>query len=321
MNGLCGKYRFPVYARISLAVLVVANVLLVINLNGGNHGLYLLVWWPYILTVDGFVYRRKGSSLLTRRRVEFLRLLPLSLFFWLVFELFNVVLNNWHYIMVPENLVFRWVAYATCFATVLPAILETKDLLKAYDLFKKSRVPAISPSHSWYLPFFITGLVFLILPLIWPEYCFPLIWGCFIFLLEPLNHRYGARSLMREWEQGRMRTFFRLLLAGAICGLLWEFWNFWAITKWIYTVPYVDWLKVFEMPVLGFLGFPPFAVECYVMMSTVSLLNDRCLPRYSGVRFVFYKMVPALLTTLGFLSFCLYAFQMIDLHSVASWRP
>jgi len=30
-------------------------------------------------------------------------------------------------------------------------------------------------------------------------------------------------------------------------------------------VPYLGHVKVFEMPVLGYLGFPPFALECYAM--------------------------------------------------------
>ena len=30
-------------------------------------------------------------------------------------------------------------------------------------------------------------------------------------------------------------------------------------------MPYFGGVKLFEMPVLGFLGFPPFAVECWAM--------------------------------------------------------
>ena len=321
MNGLSDSFRFPIYGWIGLPVLVFAHALLLLNLTGGKHPIYLLVWWPYILTVDGLVYRRTGTSLLTHQRKKFVQLLPLSISFWLVFELFNIALNNWHYIMVPKNPVYRWMAYATCFATVLPAIFETKELLDAYDLFKKSHAPVIPPSIRWYKPFVITGLAFLILPLLWPQYYFPLIWGAFTFLLEPLNHRMWARSLMREWEQGSLRTFFLFLVAGAICGLLWEFWNFWSITKWVYTIPYVGWLKVFEMPILGFLGFPPFAVECYVMMNTVSLIQKRHAWRYATYLKSFPKFVRILLPGLIFLIFSLYAFYMIDLKSVISWRP
>jgi hypothetical protein len=45
---------------------------------------------------------------------------------------------------------------------------------------------------------------------------------------------------------------------------LWEFWNYWAHTKWVYTVPILPQIKIFEMPFLGFFGFGPFALECYV---------------------------------------------------------
>lgn len=321
MNGFSGDYRFPPYAWIGFAVLILAHALLILNLNGRHYPLYIMVWWPYILMVDGLIYRRKGSSLLTHRRKVFFQLLPLSISLWLVFEFFNVALNNWHYISVPSNLVSRWFAYAICYATVLPAIFETKELLDAYVLFNKSRVPAISQSTRWYKPFVLTGLSFLILPLLWPKYCFPLIWGGFTFLLEPLNHRMGMRSLMREWEQGSLRTFFLLLAAGAICGMLWEFWNFWSVTKWVYTISYVGWLKVFEMPILGFFGFPPFAVECYVMINTVSLFRKGRIWKELNFRYYFPKIVRVLLTGLTLLIFSFYAFQMIDLHSVASWRP
>ena len=321
MNGLSGNYKFPFYAWIGLALLIFAHALLILNLRGNQFQLYNLVWWPYILLIDGLVYRRKGSSLLTHHPKKFFQLIPLSIAFWLVFELFNIVLKNWHYVMIPTNLGFRWVAYAVCYATVLPAIFETKELLDAYGLLKKSQVPAIPSSARWYKYFVITGLAFLILPLLWPQYFFPLVWGGFIFLLEPLNHRMRARSLMREWEQGSLRTFFLLLIAGAICGLLWEFWNFWSITKWIYTIPYVGWLKVFEMPILGFLGFPPFAVECYVMMNTVSLFWKKHILKDLTFLYHFPKTIQVILAGLTFLIFSFYAFQMIDLHSVASWRP
>jgi hypothetical protein len=56
-----------------------------------------------------------------------------------------------------------------------------------------------------------------------------------------------------------------LLASGAICGVLWEFWNFWATTRWTYTLPYLGDAKLFEMPLVGYLGFPPFALECYAM--------------------------------------------------------
>ena len=315
------KNRFPLYGWLALIALIIAQVLLHIGVEIVSYWFFPLAWWPYILIVDGLVYRRKGSSLLSRHPREFFLLLPWSVGFWLIFELFNVVLNNWYYVMVPENMLQRWVGYAVCFATVLPGLFETIDLLDAYGLFSESRVPPISSSTSWYAPFIVTGLMFLALPLLWPQFFFPLVWGIFIFLLEPLNHRLGLPSLMRDWQQGTLRTFYLLLVAGAICGLLWEFWNFWALTKWEYSVPYVGWLKVFEMPILGFFGFPPFAVECYVMMSTVSLLRQGRGWRNPTKPISQPRPILPILVGSALVIFCLFAFRQIDLHTVTTWRP
>jgi hypothetical protein len=223
--------------------------------------------------------------------------------------------------MVPEGMLQRWVGYAVCYATVLPGLFETMELLDAYGLFKKSRLRPLSGSTRWYVPFVITGLVFLVLPLVWPQFFFPLVWGIFIFLLEPLTHRFGLRSLMREWQQGSLRTFYLLLTAGAICGLLWEFWNYWALTKWVYTVPHVGWLKIFEMPILGFFGFPPFAVACFVMMSTVSLMRQG--RGWQDPSKPVTRSRPGLILAVytSLVIFCLFVFHQIDLHTVTSWRP
>jgi hypothetical protein len=35
--------------------------------------------------------------------------------------------------------------------------------------------------------------------------------------------------------------------------------------SWTYTVPYLGNVKIFEMPVLGYLGFPFFAIESWAM--------------------------------------------------------
>jgi len=49
--------------------------------------------------------------------------------------------------------------------------------------------------------------------------------------------------------------------------------NYWSLEKWVYTVPLFSEGKLFEMPYLGFLGFAPFCVECFVMINAVYLLR------------------------------------------------
>jgi hypothetical protein len=318
---LSEQKRFPGYGWIGLAVLITAQLLLFLRVEIVGYWFFPLAWWPYILIADGLVRRRKGGALLSDHPREFALLSACSVCLWLVFELFNVTLNNWHYVLVPQNHLLRWGGYALCYATVLPGLFETMALLDGYGFLSRSRTRPISTSTRWYAPFVITGAIFLVLPLVWPQYFFPLVWGCFIFLLEPLNHRLGVRSLMREWEQGSLRTFYLLLIAGGICGLLWEFWNFWALTKWVYTVPYVGWLKVFEMPILGFLGFPPFAVQCYVIMNTVSILRQGRGWQDPSMPITRSRPGLNILVVFILVIFCLFVFRQIDIHTVATWRP
>ena len=47
--------------------------------------------------------------------------------------------------------------------------------------------------------------------------------------------------------------------------------------KWVYHIPYVGEPKLFEMPVLGYGGYLPFALEVYAVVQMVNLLV-RCFP-------------------------------------------
>ena len=157
-----------------------------------------------------------------------------------------------------------------------------------------------------------------------PQYFFCLIWVGFIFLLEPFNYRYGGRSLLRDLETGNPRRIYLLLVAGLICGLLWEFWNFWALSKWIYTVPFFNKTKGFEMPFPGFLGFPPFAIQAYVMYNFISLFRFN-----RGWETSTYHLHPgqktrrltSFLTAILMVSFFILIFQAIDLKTVDSYYP
>jgi hypothetical protein len=262
-----------VHGIIGTVVLVTALVMMLNHIEPFLSWFYALAWWSYILVIDSLVYRLKGDSLIMSRTREFFLMVVWSFTIWLFFEMVNLVMRNWYYINAPNSGLVRFFGYGISYGTVLPGIFETTELLETLGLFKKPPAPTFTMSRRWFVGFLITGSLFLILPLIAPRYTFPLIWGSFIFLLEPINYRMGGKSLLGEWENGSLRKFYLLLFSGLICGFLWELWNFWARTKWVYTVPFFDELKLFEMPLLGFLGFPPFAVECYVIYNFISLFR------------------------------------------------
>lgn len=239
---------------------------------------FSFAWWSYIFLADAVIFARRGESLLMNRLPELPKLALASVTCWLIFELVNFSLGNWHYRGVPAALFWRWLGYILAFATVLPGIFQTRDLLAAFNVFDQVRGPVREPGTAWMPPATIAGLVMLVLPFLWPRYFFPLPWLAFIFLLDPFCYLGGGKSLWAYWCRGSRREIFLLLLAGLICGFFWESWNYWAKAKWIYTLPFFNTGKVFEMPILGYLGFPPFAVEGAVMYNFLMLLEERWLP-------------------------------------------
>lgn len=50
-----------------------------------------------------------------------------------------------------------------------------------------------------------------------------------------------------------------------ICAFFWEMWNFYSYPRWVYHVPLVGFLHVFEMPLLGYLGYIPFSRELFAL--------------------------------------------------------
>lgn len=264
--------RLDGYGLVGLFIIAGAELLLVTQVKTVRVWFTPIMWTGYILLVDNLVFRLRGRSLLRNRRREFLMMLPLSVGFWLIFEVYNFRLQNWFYIGLPNPIWLRDIGFFWSFATILPGIFETTELLAGLGFSRDWQTPPIRFSGQVHLLSVLTGLAFLIVPPLLPlplaAYTFGFVWLGFILFLDPLNYRCGAESLLAQWEQGRWRCTLTVLLAGLICGLLWEFWNYWAIGKWIYAVPILSDIKLFEMPVAGFLGFPPFALECYVMYNT-----------------------------------------------------
>ena len=70
------------------------------------------------------------------------------------------------------------------------------------------------------------------------------------------------KSVLDPVAQGNWSTFFRFGLASLICGFCWETWNYYALAKWVYSVPWTHRFLIWEMPLIGFAGYLPFGVEC-----------------------------------------------------------
>ncbi len=261
------------YGYTGLAIILVAEGLLFSGNQLVGQWFTPIVWTGYILFIDALVFRLNGRSLLTTERIEFLIISNISIAAWWLFELYNAprfwrsnVELWWHYHNLEPNPYLRRFGYDWAFATIFPAMFLTAQFL-ATTLFRKlGALRPVQVSAKGLYALIFLGAVSAVAPLIFiSAWHAPVIWLSFIFFLDPINYLRGWPSIVGDLRRGNCRRLLALLSSGALCGILWEFWNYWAISKWTYTVPYLGAVKMFEMPVLGYLGFPPFAVECWVI--------------------------------------------------------
>src|SRR5512135_35923 len=189
--------------------------------------LYQAAWYPTILGMAALIARREGHDPLTANPLHALSLFAWSAVFWLFFELLNWRLDNWYYVNVPAERAARWIGIALAFATVLPAIFLAARTLESWGVFRRVKSRPMRVTRLGLQLTSLAGIVFLVLPLVWPRRFFPLVWGATTLLAEPALYRRDRRwSLIGDLERGELGRILRLLAGGAVIGLLWESLNF-----------------------------------------------------------------------------------------------
>jgi hypothetical protein len=260
---------------IGLGIILAAEAALVVGQPIVAGWFTPIVWTGYVLLADAVAARLTGRSYVTTHRVDGVLVALASILCWWLFEWYNAPRFWrggadatglwWQYHGLEPDPWLRRLGYDWAFATIFPALFLTAAVLRA-SVVRGVRVRPWRPSPSAQRVMIALGAAMVVLPLVVvSSWLVPFVWTGFALLLEPLNLRAGRPSWLADLGRGDASRLLALLGAGAVCGVLWEFWNYWAATRWTYTVPYLGHVKVFEMPVLGYLGFPPFALECYAM--------------------------------------------------------
>lgn len=287
--------RFPLYGWLGLLIIAFAEAALFVpgwplELFWAKQWTTPLCWWGYIFAVDAFIYKQKGASLL-HRPSELIDQTVLSVVFWIIFELYNLHMDNWTYtIYNPEvkywiplgatvHPIFSFVGAMLSFMAILPGILLSAELFQTLRLFHRFRAAPLVPDTRFFYGSVFFGLACVIVPLLFPTkisaYLGGLVWIGFVFLLEPFLYVSKAESLLKDLSEGKMDRIFSLFFGGFLCGFLWEFWNYWSWGKWTYTFPITSPVHIFEMPLPGFWGFGPFAWELFCMYQFSLLIIRR----------------------------------------------
>lgn len=280
----------------------VSTLLLVLKISFMETWFFCFAWWSFILFLDSLNFRKNGSSPLSESCSNFFFMAYLSVLVWVIFELINLRLENWSYHDLPLHTPERWAGYFLGFASVIPAFQELSLFFRRFNKGNRLSLFKLEPKPWFLRACIIFGLVSIALVLSWPRIFFPLPWLCFLFLLEPINYIRKSDSLLRGFKEKDWTRFWSWIFAGLIAGILWEMWNFWSGSHWEYSLPYLDFGRVFHMPVLGYSGFLPFSLEIFVIFTFFSDIKKRLEGR---------KTIKTLsLIVMGLL--CLAGFYLID---------
>lgn len=240
-----------------------------------------VIWFGYVLLVDSIVFMLKGNSFIVNRKLKFIQMLLISVNIWNIFEIYNSFIPGWRYQNLP-NRTFTFIMGSLSFATIVPAVLETSELIQQLHIFNRLKLNIKILTNKYVLNILIvTGIIFLLSPfIIISPYMWVFVWSGFVLLLDPILYLlHDEKSLIMLIKKRKFNTIFSLIVAGTICGLLWEFWNYTARTGWHYTwqknLPTIFQIKLFEMPILGYVGYWPFALELYVMYRFVRLIISK----------------------------------------------
>lgn len=213
-----------------------------------------LAWAGVLVALDGLARWRTGGSPL-RSASDWIAAGAASVVFWDVFELVDLRLRNWWYVGVSPNPWARAVFSAVSFATVLPA---ARLCLAHVPSWKQKAGGSRLQTYK-----LAAGIAMLAIALAFPKVAFPLAW---IFLWPICEGLAGVRIPLRA------------MAIGLPLGLIWEALNWKCARGWFYAIPFPAGPKVFEMPLLGYLGYLPFALEAAAALALV----DRLRPRLRG---------------------------------------
>ena len=155
----------------------------------------------------------------------------------------------WQYHGLEPDPWLRRVGYDWSFATIFPALFLTAAVLRA-TVFARARVAPWRPPRGLLRAATAIGAVLTVLPAAdrrCPDWC-P--WSGAASCCSWSRSTTGAvgRRGWARWPPATPRWCWRSSPRARVCGVLWEFWNYWALPEWTYTVPYVGHAKIFEMP-------------------------------------------------------------------------
>lgn len=241
------------------------------------------LFWGFALMIDGWVYvRQEGRSLISRVPQEVMGIGVSSVMGWMLFEYLNFfVEDNWFY---PKGDIIdreEFLLYAAVISSgLLPLAFEWYSLFKTipalrerFSLGPKIVLPEWIKTTALWL-----SVVLLVLAGLFPAQLFFTLWLTPAILLATVLDKIGVWTPLRPIGQGNWTPALLIALSYLIEGFFIEGQNYFSATHganreilytmapayWQYNLPYVNAYHLFEMPLIGYSGYLPFGVYCWL---------------------------------------------------------
>ncbi len=289
------KVKYPLWYWIGVVSWGLAMYLLYVK---STEPKWLLHWsdiplfWGFTLIVDGWVYKRNnGKSLISSIPQEIIGIGVASVVGWMLFEYLNFFVDeDWYY---PKGDIIdreQFLLYAIVISSgLLPLAFEWYCLFKTIKSLKHRFTLGKKIVFKTWLKNVL--LVFALVSLFGagylPDYFFWALWLSPALLLAIVLDKINVWTPLTAIGQGNWTPTLLFALTYFVEGLFLEGQNYFSAVRdgqnvlfteapayWQYNLPYVNDFRLFEMPIVGFLGYLPFGVYCWVWwIACAYLLN------------------------------------------------
>lgn len=253
------------------------------NLGWFLHWSDFPLFWGLALLIDGWVYVRNGGrSMVNDRPQELIGIGVSSAVGWMLFEYLNFFVDyDWYYPFGDQISNEQFLFYAIVISTgLLPLSFVFYDLFNTVPVLKTR----FTEGFKFIMPekiktiLLVLSLLSLFATGFFPSQLFFVLWISPAVLIGVVLDKLGIWTPLRSIGKGNWRPTLVFALTYLAAGLCLECENYFSAARdiagnptysqqpafWEYNLPYVNKYHLFQMPLLGYLGYMPFGIYCWL---------------------------------------------------------
>lgn len=241
------------------------------------------LFWGLALMIDGWVYVRNGGrSMVSDRPQELIGIGVSSAMGWMLFEYLNFFVDyDWFYPFGDQVSNEQFLFYAIIISTgLLPLSFVFYDLFNTVPVLKKrfSEGPQLILGERVKTILLLLAIVSLFAAGLYPDELFFVLWISPALLIGVVLDKLGIWTPLRSIGKGNWRPVLVFALTYLAAGLCLECENYFSAARniagdptysqqpafWEYNLPYINRFHLFQMPSLGYFGYMPFGIYCWL---------------------------------------------------------